>query len=44
MRYTSGKWSFDEPEKYPSWVIHLKDDFISLIAKNSIREFREALN
>lgn len=44
MRYTSGKWSFDQPEKHPSWILHLKDEFVSLIAKNSIREFREALN
>lgn len=44
MRYNSGKWLFDQPEKHPAWVIHLKDEFISLIAKNSIREFREALN
>ena len=44
MRYTSGKWSLDQPEKHPSWILHLKDEFVSLIAKNSIREFREALN
>lgn len=44
MRYVSGKWSFDQPERYPAWVLGLRDEFINLIAKNSIREFRDALN
>ena len=41
MRFASGKWLFDEPERHPDWVIDLKDRFISLIAKNSLRELRE---
>ena len=44
LKYILGRWSFDEPQKYPDWVIGLKDEFINLIAKNSIREFRSALN
>lgn len=44
MRYNSGKWLFDQPERYPDWILRLKDEFINLIAKNSIREFRDSMN
>lgn len=43
LRFASGKWSFDKPEKHPGWVVDLKDEFINLIAKNSIRELREGI-
>jgi hypothetical protein len=43
MRFTSGKWSFNEPEKLPGWIVNLKDEFINAIAKNSIRELREGV-
>lgn len=43
MRFTTGKWSFDQPEKLSGWIVNLKEEFINAIAKNSIRELREGV-